>query len=163
MSRVKRKMPKDLMSIIAMLASNNSLRELARQADVATSYISMMCKGKCNCPSAEIIRRIANTDLAKHYAISKDTLMQAAGYIAYPYEEREHIILHRYTVKTENYHIQFRPYKTKKGDMYLLYGWSSDLTIDSVWRDVKRLEEMGYDLEDAKVLGSTPHVRMIKD
>ena len=150
------KTPQPLIDILNLITSDSNMTELAKQSGIAPSYICAIRKGKFM-PSSKTISKIANTNLARQYGITKSNLMVATGYI------EDHEIRDDYTISIGKYFIQFSPYKTKKGDMYLLYGWSSDLTIDSVWERVKGLERMGYDLEDAKVLGSTAHVRMIKD
>ena len=71
-------------NILIELTSDNNMRTLARQSGITAAYISMICKKGGNkerpLPSAEVLRKIADTELAKKKGVTLDDLMIAAGY-----------------------------------------------------------------------------------
>ncbi|WP_090646323.1 helix-turn-helix transcriptional regulator [Paenibacillus sp. UNC496MF] len=72
--------PRKLALLISSAQGSRSMNALAREADVAVSYISRLLRGKIDSPpSAQFLKKIADVSVGD---ITYTDLMQAAGHLS---------------------------------------------------------------------------------
>lgn len=70
---------KEIGDIVMELCKGRNMTKLADQAGVTAAYMSEICKGKY-VPSADVLKRIGKSDLAKQKGVTADDLMLIANY-----------------------------------------------------------------------------------